>query len=471
MNITDTEFGQIFPFYFQSDEYGQITQTGPSLQRFLQRSDQGKSLFAQFTFKSPAINDLAGLDNRIENIFLIALTVEPGLVLRGQFLRLQHHGGYLFIGVPWVTDLKSLSALGLSLKDYSLYEPTTYFLLLSEAQRSSLEKSENIKGQLQELNESLAKRVERRTERLSQINDELVASQEKLRQEMRHREEVEVELRLAQKMEALGLLSAGIAHEINTPIQFIGDSLRFIQEAANDLQKASIEYSELIDTNQPEIKQKLLSINKNYDLDYLLDRLPESIDRAISGVDRVSTIVRSMKAFSHHTESVRNLANINEGIENTLVVAKNEYKMIADVETHLSELPNTHCNIGDLNQVFLNLIVNAAQAINERFLRHNLRGRGKIIISSAHVDNEIVIKVKDNGCGIPDTIKEKIFDPFFTTKSIGQGSGQGLSLCHRVVVNQHGGSIKVESEIDVGTEFSVHLPITSPEYSYEEATS
>ncbi len=470
MNITDTEFGQIFPFFFHLDEYGQMTKVGPSLRRYLDRSDQPQTLFHQCVFESPHISELHEIDGFLERVFLISLTVEKSLVLRGQFLRLAKRPGYLFIGVPWVTDLKSLGEIGLSLQDYSLYEPTTYFLMLTEAQRSSLQESESIQQQLKELNDSLSKRVERRTERLSQINEELVNSQEKLRREMRQREEVEVELRLAQKMEALGLLSAGIAHEINTPIQFIGDSLRFIQEATNDLQAMTKRYTELIDLKNPETKQKLLSINEYYDLDYLLGRVPESIARAISGVDRVSTIVKSMKAFSHHSASKKNLANINEGIENTLVVTRNEYKMIADVETHFGENCDVYCNIGDLNQVFLNLIVNAAQAIAERFST-TTEVKGTILITTQARPDHIFISVKDNGCGIADTVIEKIFDPFFTTKSMGQGSGQGLSLCHRVVVNQHGGNIKVDSQLGEGTEFKVYLPITQPEQNNGEASA
>ena len=463
MDISDSELGQIFPFFFHLDLAGELTMLGPSLRRYIEANNQPLELFTQFVFQSPEATCLDDINQHIDKVFLLSLADQQSLMLRGQFLRLQQKTGLLFLGVPWVTDLKSLDELGLTLKDYSLYEPTTYFLMLTEAQRSSLEKSACVQQQLTELNDSLTRRVERRTERLSEINEELIASQTKLREEMRQREEMEIELRLAQEREALGLLSAGIAHEINTPIQFIGDSLSFIQDAADDLRQAARQVTDLLDLKNPEIKQKLLSINENYDLEYLIDRVPESIERAISGVNRVSSIVKSMKAFSHHDVSVKNFANINEAIENTLIVTRNEYKMVAKMETHLGDIPELYCSVGDLNQVFLNLIVNAAQAITQRFNDDKNTTLGKITITTRKIANQLVIVIADNGCGIPSTIIERIFDPFFTTKSIGKGSGQGLALCHRVVVNQHGGKIKVDSTPGQGAEFRIYLPITNPE--------
>jgi len=468
MQITDTEFGQIFPFFFHLDTGGHMTEMGPSLRRYLEYTEQPLTLLDQFIFESPKISRVDQIHQHLDRVILMVLRAEPGLVLRGQFLRLSDSSGFLFFGIPWVTDLKSLSEIGLSLRDYSLYEPTTYFLMLTEAQRNSLEESANIQQQLKEVNESLSKRVERRTERLSEINSELIASQEKLREEMKQREEMEIELRLAHKLEALGQLSAGIAHEINTPIQFIGDSLTFLQEATYDMRAATLKLVELIDIKNPEIKEKLLSINRNYDLDFLIGRVPESIDRAINGVQRVSTIVKSMKAFTHHDMREKSFADINTGIENTLVVSRNEYKMIAEIETHLGKLPEFYCNIGDLNQVFLNLILNSTQAIEEKFKATSPATMGKIVITTKKLKDQIFIAISDNGCGIPKTIIERIFDPFFTTKAIGKGSGQGLSLCHRIVVNRHAGKIKVTSEPGVGTEFKIYLPITDPVECSEE---
>lgn len=471
MDITDSQIGQIFPFFFQMDDQGQIILTGPSLQRYISTNQRPISLFDQFVFQTPRITSLDQIENSIGEILLLSVAAEQKLVLRGQFLRLEAHQGILFIGIPWITDINAVNELGLTIGDYSLYEPTTYFLMLSTAQKNTLENSECIAQQLKELNDSLASRVERRTERLSQINQELIASETKLRDEMQQREEIEIELRLAQKMEALGQLSAGIAHEINTPIQFIGDSLRFIQEATEDLQQATTKITELIDIQNPETRQQLLSIGDRFDLDYLHKRVPESIDRAILGVDRVSTIVKSMKAFSHHDESAKNFANVNEAIENTLVVTRNEYKLVASVETHLAEIPELYCNIGGLNQVFLNLIINSAHAISERFDNKSSPELGKIVITTSKLEDGILIVFKDNGCGIPASIIEKIYDPFFTTKAIGKGSGQGLSFCHRIIINQHDGTIKVDSQPGEFTEFRIHLPITTPEDHNGEATS
>ena len=287
------------------------------------------------------------------------------------------------------------------------------------------------------------------------------ALQEQLVGEMQERERMAIKLRLAQKLEAVGQLAAGIAHEINTPIQYVGDSISFLQQAATD-------YGALLEAYQAALQRLthgasvaaeldvLKDVEARLDLPFLRQEVPKAFDRTLAGIDRVAAIVRAMKEFAHRDEVEQSASDINHAIETTLTVSRNEYKYVAVVETSLGTLPEVMCNIGELNQVFLNFIVNAAHAIADT---GKDAGSGRIRISTEVADSSVVITVADNGCGIPTDNLERIFDPFFTTKEVGKGTGQGLAIARSIVVEKHGGSLDVHSSVGVGTTFIVKLPI------------
>ena len=258
--------------------------------------------------------------------------------------------------------------------------------------------------------------------------------QARLTAEMQERERIAIELRVAQKLESVGRLAAGIAHEINTPIQYIGDSVLFLQSAFDELEKARAEA----------------------DLEFLSSEIPKAFERTLEGVQRVAGIVRAMKEFAHPGQIEQSAADLNHAIETTLIVARNEYKYTAQVETHLGALPDVICNVGELNQVLLNLIVNAAHAIRES---GKDASTGRIGITTERARDQVLIRVSDNGCGIPKENIDKIFDPFFTTKEVGRGTGQGLAIARSIVIDKHCGRIEVQSERGVGTSFILSLPI------------
>ncbi|MBL9167490.1 MAG: PAS domain S-box protein [Verrucomicrobiales bacterium] len=276
---------------------------------------------------------------------------------------------------------------------------------------------------------------------------------------------LEGQLRQAQKMESIGQLAAGIAHEINTPTQFIGDNLRFLKDGFSDLgsvvaclermlQEAaaggSISASEL-DAARTAVEQA--------DLTYLMGEIPKAINQSLDGTDRVAKIVRAMKEFSHPSVDERKPIDLNRSIESTLTVARNEWKYVADLVLELgSDLPPVPCFPGDFNQVVLNLVVNAAHAIAETPAVKS-GGKGKITVRTFLVDGWVEIQIQDTGMGIPAAIKDRIFDPFFTTKEVGKGTGQGLFIVHAVVSEKHGGRISFESTVGVGTTFKVQLPL------------
>ena len=285
--------------------------------------------------------------------------------------------------------------------------------------------------------------------------------QAKLTAEMRERERMASDLRLAQKLESVGRLAAGIAHEINTPIQYIGDSVQFLRSAQEEFERLLATYrtalQRITEGEAPTaLLQSVREAQDGIDLEFLTSEIPKAFERTLDGVQRVAGIVRAMKEFAHPGHIEQSAANLNHAIETTLTVARNEYKYSAQVETHLGDLPEVICNIGELNQVLLNLIVNAAHAIIES---GKDAGAGRIVIATERLRDQVRICISDNGCGIPKANLDKIFDPFFTTKEVGRGTGQGLALARSIVVEKHGGHIDVQSEPGVGTTFILSLPV------------
>jgi PAS domain S-box-containing protein len=273
------------------------------------------------------------------------------------------------------------------------------------------------------------------------------------------RQRLELELRHAQKLESVGRLAAGIAHEINTPIQFVGDNVRFLDSAFADLGRLRGAYQELVATAEAggdlaAALQHVEDLAAEIDFDFVMEETPVAIAQTLDGINQVAGIVRAMKAFGHPGSGEKTSADLNEAISNTIVVANNEIRYVADVETDLGELPLVQCHLGDINQVVLNLVVNAAHAIGAAD-----RGRGVIRVRTRIDGDHAVIEVEDNGTGVPPEIADKLFDPFFTTKDVGTGTGQGLALVRTLVTDRHGGTIDFTSDVGVGTVFTVRLPL------------
>jgi PAS domain S-box-containing protein len=288
-----------------------------------------------------------------------------------------------------------------------------------------------------------------------ELQDQLVA-------EMKGRERMVLELQLAQKLESVGRLAAGVAHEINTPIQYVGDSADFLQSAFGDLTALLDGCLGAVDALPPgsaaaALRTELARLSEKHDLPFIRGELPRAFERISDGVGRVSTIVKAMKEFAHPDTEEQSPADLNHALETTLLVASNEYKYVARVHTNFGPLPPVVCNVGELNQVFLNLIVNAAHAIHDAGKDSET---GEIRIDTEVVGDDALIRVRDNGCGIPPENLSKLYDPFFTTKDVGRGTGQGLSIAHSILVDKHEGAINVTSDMGVGTEFVLRIPLS-----------
>jgi PAS domain S-box-containing protein len=278
------------------------------------------------------------------------------------------------------------------------------------------------------------------------------------------RKAMEAQLMLAQKMESIGQLAAGIAHEINTPTQYVSDNTRFLRDAFGDFQQLVERYERLrAEAGQAPIPAAALEeLNRfiaDIDLAFLTAEIPKAIEQSLEGLNRVAEIVRAMKQFSHPDQDEPELADLNQAIRNTVTVARNEWKYVAEMELDLDpELPAVPCLAGRFNQVILNLIVNSAHAI-AALIGDGSEEKGRIRITTRQASGYVEVRVTDTGTGIPAKIRNRIFDPFFTTKQVGKGTGQGLAIAHNIVVEQHGGAIEVESEEGKGATFILRLPL------------
>ncbi|ADU61701.1 MAG: GAF domain-containing protein [Pseudodesulfovibrio sp.] len=276
--------------------------------------------------------------------------------------------------------------------------------------------------------------------------------------------QMESQLLQAQKLEAIGQLAAGIAHEINTPAQFVGDNVQFLRQAFEDLQPVLNLFGELLAAAGAgrvpgPLLERARAMAEDLDMDFLRKELPLSIEHIQEGIGRISNVVRSMKEYAHPGGREKLLTDLNRMLENTLVVARSEYKYVADLEMDLDpDLPQVICLTDDIKQAFLNVVINATHAIQEK-IGSNPQERGRIRISTAQSGDHVEIRISDTGTGIPESIRSRVFDPFFTTKPVGKGTGQGLSIVYSTIVDKHAGTITFETEEGKGTTFIIRLPV------------
>ena len=262
------------------------------------------------------------------------------------------------------------------------------------------------------------------------------------------RKAAEERMASSDRLESIGRLAAGVAHEINTPIQYLSDSVSFIRDGVKEL----LEYIDALHAAMPQPPAP------DENVEDLRKEMPPALTLVADGLSRIAEIVRSMKDFAHAGQHEMGPTDLNRAIASTLVIARSEYKPVAEVETDYGQLPPVTCHTSQINQVVLNLVVNAAHAIADKIKRSG--AVGKITVSTRVEGERVVIAIGDTGGGIPEDIRARIFDPFFTTKEVGRGTGQGLSIARNVIVKGHGGELDFTTELGKGTTFYIRLPIS-----------
>ena len=305
-------------------------------------------------------------------------------------------------------------------------------------------------------NLNLERIIEHKTEKLQQQEKEL-------REALHDLQLTQARLLHAQKMESVGQLAAGIAHEINTPAQFISSNIDFLEESFNDVRSLINAFEKVLhaitcNTTIAEISREAKDLLEKLDWSYLDKEIPTAILQSKEGMRRITTIVQAMKEFSHPGSKEKSFYKLNKIIETTITVASNEWKYCAEIETHLDpDLPQVYCLADEIGQALLNILINASHAVAETV--GDSTAKGKITISTRQDTDHAEVTIEDTGAGIPENIWERIFDPFFTTKSVGKGTGQGLAISHDVITKKHGGAIRFTSEAGKGTTFVLRLPI------------
>jgi two-component system, NtrC family, sensor kinase len=284
---------------------------------------------------------------------------------------------------------------------------------------------------------------------------------------------LEDQLRQTQKLEAIGQLAAGIAHEINTPTQFVSDNVTFLKEFWESVRQLLV-YAQSLNSSEdiPAVTESAATfydITAKLDLPYLLQEVPKALDDTLEGLQRIKKIVRAMREFSHPSSNHKQQTDINAAIQTTVVVSRSEWKYVAELDTDLeANLPLVPCVADQINQVILNIVVNAAHAIAEAG-GDGAATKGRIMIRTRHDQDCVEITISDTGNGIPDDIRARVFEPFFSTKQVGKGTGQGLALAHTIIVKEHNGRIWFESERGRGATFFIRLPLTVPADSKDVA--
>ena len=265
-----------------------------------------------------------------------------------------------------------------------------------------------------------------------------------------------------EKLSAIGQLAAGVAHELNTPVQYISDNITFLGDTWKQVDAAialclTPAHASITSDSHP--SPAVPSAGPPEDWDWLRREVPKAISQSLEGIRRMSKILGAIRRFSHTGGGEREYVDLNEALDATLTVAQNQIKHLADVQTdYQADLPRVECYCDEMNQVFLNLIINASHAIRDASTQQG-REHGKLIIRTRQIDHDVQVEIQDNGTGIPLTARARVFDPFYTTKQVGEGTGQGLTICHDIVTQKHRGRIWFDTEVDKGTTFFIRIPI------------
>jgi two-component system, NtrC family, sensor kinase len=473
LSLSPELFGKAFPFHFAFNRNREILQAGDVLERVSSESLIGSRIEQHFHINRPNIPvDFDAINKKLRSLFILEF-LHNGMHLKGQMMYEQEQEIIFFLGSPWITDTASLAPLGIKLKDFAIHDPITDFLFLLQAKNTALTDTEKLTTALTQERTALQNAL--------QIKDNLAkiaqTQAQKLEKSFKELQQTQAQLIQAEKMSSLGQLVAGIAHEVNNPVNFIHGNLQYIDDYTRDLLKLIQFYQKFYPNPDPEIKDFITAI----ELDFLIDDFPKIINSMKIGTERIIEIVLSLRNFSRLDEAEMKKVDIHQGIDSTLLILQNRLKEKSDdsrieIIKKYGNLPLVDCFPGQLNQVFMNIISNAIDALDsfnsERSITEIQANPSKITITTEVLENNYVsIIISDNGSGIPEAAKERLFDPFFTTKPIGKGTGLGLSISYQIIVEKHKGHMKCVSEFGKETEFCIEIPLSVSSQSANDLQS
>ncbi|BAZ14029.1 histidine kinase [Calothrix sp. NIES-4071] len=424
-------FARSFPFHIIFDSECKILQVGEVLLRIHPENMIGHFLEQHFKIIRPTMKgapDFASINRQSRSLFLLE-SLHNGIQLKGQMIPDQEQGIIFFLCSVWVTETNALSKFGLKLKDFAIHDPIIDFLFLLQAQNTALEDAKK-------------------------LTVELTQKQEELKQYLLELQRTQSQLIQTEKMSSLGQLVAGIAHEINNPVNFIQGNVNYIEEYIQSLLSLLSLYQKCF-SSHPEIE----AFTEELDLEYIIQDLFKILSSMKSGAIRIRDIVISLRTFSRLDEAEIKTVDVHESIDITLLILSHrlekssKYSRIEVIKIY-SDLPLIECYAGELNQVFLNIITNAIDVLQNNICLES----AKIVIRTWLDNNLVCISIKDNGIGIDEKLLKKVFDPFFTTKPVGQGTGLGLFICYQIVVDKHHGQLDCISRPGHGAEFIIKIP-------------
>jgi two-component system, NtrC family, sensor kinase len=461
LTLSPELLAKAFPFHFAFSRNREIVQAGDVLERISPEPLVGKLIEQYFQINRPKILvDFDAISKQPRALFILEF-LHNGMQLKGQMMYHSEQDVIFFLGSPWITDTTNLAPLGIKLKDFAIHDPIVDFLFLLQAQNTALTDAKKLTIELKQQRSQLRSALQIK-ENLAEIAE---AQSKKLEKSLRELQQTQAQLVQAEKMSSLGQLVAGVAHEINNPVNFIYGNLTYAKSYTESLVKLVYLYQEFYANPAPEIKKYIDKI----ELDFLLDDLPKILRSMQVGAERISEIVLSLRNFSRLDEAEKKSVDIHQGLDSTLLILQNRFKNSVDnpgikLVKNYGSLPLVDCYPGQLNQVFMNIISNAIDAFDsynsQRAIAEIHANPNTITITTEFIESEcVVIRITDNGSGMTEVVKERLFDPFFTTKPVGKGTGLGLSISYQIVVEKHGGTLKCVSELGRGTEFSIEIPL------------
>ena len=461
LTLSPEVLAKAFPFHFAFSRNREIVQAGDVLGRISPEPLVGKLIEQHFQINRPKILvDFDAISKQSRALFILEF-LHNGMQLKGQMMYQPEQEVIFFLGSPWITDTISLAPLGLKLKDFAIHDPIVDFLFLLQAQNTALADAKNLTSELKQQRAELRSALQIK-ENLAEIAE---AQAKKLEKSLQELQQTQAQLVQAEKMSSLGQLVAGIAHEINNPVNFIYGNLKYAKVYTQSLLKLVHLYQQFYSNPVLEIQE----YTEEIELGFLLNDLPKILSSMQVGAERISEIVLSLRNFSRLDEAEKKTVDIHQGLDSTLLILQNRFKNNIDhsgikVVKNYGNLPLLDCYAGQLNQVFMNIISNAIDALenynDKRTIAEIQANPNKITITTQVIETQCVIRIADNGSGMTEAVKERLFDPFFTTKPVGKGTGLGLSISYQIIVEKHRGTLRCISEPGQGTEFWIEIPLS-----------